>query len=186
MARPLRIEFPGAWYHVMNRGAGLVHDLADYRWSSYRAYAGFEAAPGWLTTRCLLNAVGRRDRHKRYIAYVGEESDEALVAFYSGAKMSPILGGARFKAKVLAGGETDIDRPELRAARVLPSLQQIVGATCRCFGVEEVEIWRSRRGRGALSPARQVAMYLCQRIGDMRLSEIARIFKLSSYGSAGR
>jgi hypothetical protein len=22
MARPLRIEFPGAWYHVMNRGAG--------------------------------------------------------------------------------------------------------------------------------------------------------------------
>lgn len=22
MARPLRIEFSGAWYHVMNRGAG--------------------------------------------------------------------------------------------------------------------------------------------------------------------
>ena len=22
MARPLRIEFPDAWYHVMNRGAG--------------------------------------------------------------------------------------------------------------------------------------------------------------------
>ncbi|MCH7926972.1 MAG: hypothetical protein IID03_03170 [Candidatus Dadabacteria bacterium] len=21
MARPLRIEYPGAWYHVMNRGA---------------------------------------------------------------------------------------------------------------------------------------------------------------------
>ena len=22
MSRPLRIEYPGAWYHVMNRGAG--------------------------------------------------------------------------------------------------------------------------------------------------------------------
>ena len=22
MTRPLRIEYPGAWYHVMNRGAG--------------------------------------------------------------------------------------------------------------------------------------------------------------------
>ncbi len=22
MARPLRIEYPGAWYHVMNRGGG--------------------------------------------------------------------------------------------------------------------------------------------------------------------
>ena len=25
MSRPLRIEFPGAWYHVMNRGAGRKH-----------------------------------------------------------------------------------------------------------------------------------------------------------------
>ena len=134
----------------------------------------------------LAQVIQEVDRPRPFGGYVGEESDEALVAFYSVAKMSPILGGDRFKAKVLAGGETDIDRPELRAARVLPSLQQIVGATCRCFGVEEAEIWRSRRGRGALSPARQVAMHLCQRIGDMRLSEIARIFKLSSYGSAGR
>lgn len=22
MSRPLRIEYPGAWYHVMNRGSG--------------------------------------------------------------------------------------------------------------------------------------------------------------------
>ena len=33
MSRPLRIEFPGAWYHVMNRGRrreGVYEDDADY------------------------------------------------------------------------------------------------------------------------------------------------------------
>ena len=33
MSRPLRIEFPGAWYHVMNRGRRrerVYEDDADY------------------------------------------------------------------------------------------------------------------------------------------------------------
>ncbi|MDY6857530.1 MAG: transposase, partial [Thermodesulfobacteriota bacterium] len=34
MARPLRIEYPGAWYHVMNRGRRaekIFHDRNDYQ-----------------------------------------------------------------------------------------------------------------------------------------------------------
>ena len=34
MSRPLRIEFPGAWYHVMNRGAGYQNIFRD---DSHRA-----------------------------------------------------------------------------------------------------------------------------------------------------
>ena len=33
MSRPLRIEYPGAYYHVMNRGRGrqtIFEDQADY------------------------------------------------------------------------------------------------------------------------------------------------------------
>ena len=33
MARPLRIEYPGAWYHVMNRGRrseSIFSDKYDY------------------------------------------------------------------------------------------------------------------------------------------------------------
>ncbi len=29
MARPLRIEYPGAWYHVMNRGANHQTTFID-------------------------------------------------------------------------------------------------------------------------------------------------------------
>ncbi len=40
-------------------------------------------------------------------------------------------------------------------------------------------------GRGVVSPARSVAMYVCQTVGDMRLGEIADAFGLASYASAG-
>jgi hypothetical protein len=29
MSRPLRIEYPGAWYHAMNRGAGYRNIFGD-------------------------------------------------------------------------------------------------------------------------------------------------------------
>jgi chromosomal replication initiation ATPase DnaA len=45
---------------------------------------------------------------------------------------------------------------------MLPTLSQIVQATCRHFEVPEAVIWQSRRGRGSKSRARSVAMYLCQ------------------------
>ena len=35
MARPLRIEYAGAWYHVMNRGAGRK---AIFKTDEQRAY----------------------------------------------------------------------------------------------------------------------------------------------------
>jgi hypothetical protein len=34
MSRPLRIEYPNAWYHVMNRGRRgekIFHDKLDYQ-----------------------------------------------------------------------------------------------------------------------------------------------------------
>jgi REP element-mobilizing transposase RayT len=81
--------------------AGLVEDLASYRWSSYRAYCGLEKAPGWLTTGFILNARGRRDRHRRYAVFVAEETADALVTFYGKAKLSPILGNDEFRARGL-------------------------------------------------------------------------------------
>lgn len=34
MSRPLRIQYPGAWYHAMNRGRqreNIFNDAIDYR-----------------------------------------------------------------------------------------------------------------------------------------------------------
>jgi len=57
--------------------------------------------------------------------------------------------------------------------------------TANHYGVAVDQLWRSTRGRGVKSPARSVAMYLCQEVASKSLSEIAAGFNLASYVSAG-
>lgn len=291
MARPLRIEYPGAWYHVMNRGAGrryifknntqrcyfsslladthdrfnaewhayclmgnhyhlllrtpeanlqrimrhlnglytqffnrserkdgplfrgrykailvdaqsywlqlsryihrnpleakLCKSLRQYQWSSYRAYIGIEKVPPWLTTDYILNAIGTRNVYERYKKYVNQAVDIELEEFYGRKKLSPILGDDGFKTTVLEGKPTTVDIPELAKERVLPTLNQVIQSVCRYYEIDEETIWQQTRGKGVSSPARSVAMYLCQQAADMRLAEIAEAFGLASYASAG-
>lgn len=291
MSRPLRIEYPGAWYHVMNRGAGrkatfksdaqreyflsLLSETADryaaewhayclmtnhyhlllrtpegnlqrimrhvngvytqyfnrdtrtdgplfrgrykailvdadaywlqlsryihrnpleakmvkrldhYVWSSYLDYIGLRKPPAWLTTDYILRAIGQRNRHARYKAYMAGDTDTALEKFYRATYLPPILGDDTFKDQVLAGRQTNIDVPELRQSLKRPGLDTIVKTTAGYYGVEVDSLWQSTRGRGVQSPARSASMYLCHQIGDMRLSEIADVFGLASYASAG-
>ncbi|ETX02378.1 MAG: hypothetical protein ETSY1_03785 [Candidatus Entotheonella factor] len=173
------------YIHRNPQTAGLVQDLADYPWSSYPAYIGLAPVPAWLQTSYILGAIGSKRQHARYQVFMAGDHDEALSAFYNKLKIGPVLGSDDFKAQILSGVDHDIDRPELRSARMLPTVSQIVQATCRHFEVPEDVIWQSKRGRGAKSRARSVAMYLCQEVGDMRLSAIAEVFGLTSYASAG-
>ena len=99
--------------------------------------------------------------------------------------MSPILGDDELKAKVVGHRDKDIDRPALRRAIKRPTLQDIVKTVCRRFRVDEDVIWYSTRGRGVVSPARSVAMYICQEVGGMGLGEVSDVFGFASYASAG-
>ncbi|QKT03385.1 transposase [Ectothiorhodospiraceae bacterium 2226] len=165
--------------------AGMVRDLDDYPWSSYRAYVGLEPRPPCLRTDDVLKAIGARDRQRRYRAFVAGDTDEALRAYYEQRSGSGILGDEAFRARVLAGKAPDPDRPAVRAAQVRPSVDEIVAAVCRRMGVDEQEVWVGRRGRAVRTPARPLAMYLCQEVGGLTLAEIAERFGLSGYAGAG-
>ena len=172
------------YIHRNPLAAGRVHALRSYRGSSDRAYAGYEAPPPWLTTDCALKAIGQRARHRRYRVYVGGDNDHTLVAFYRQARISPILGAERFRARMLAGRTGDIDRPELRTVLIRPAVAAIVTAVSRGFAVDEGDIWHARRRRAVYSPALGVAMYLCPYLAALWLAEIARAFGLANYARA--
>ncbi len=116
------------YIHRNPQTAGLVRDLADYPWSSYPAYIGRVQTPYWLQTSYLLGALGTERSHARYPAFMNGDRDEALSAFYSRLKLSPVLGSDDFKAQVLSGVEKDIDRPELRSRSCRPRADTL---TCR-------------------------------------------------------
>jgi len=47
-----------------------VETLRNYRWSSWRVYAGLEAAPGWLETGTIASGCGGRSRQEKRKALV--------------------------------------------------------------------------------------------------------------------
>jgi hypothetical protein len=44
-----------------------LRTLRNYRWSSYPAYAGYAATPGWLSTDELLRRAGGRKTYRRFV-----------------------------------------------------------------------------------------------------------------------
>lgn len=164
--------------------ANVCRSLMRYPWSSYRAYVGAEKKPDWLTTKYILKAVETRNACERYMAFVSKGIDQELHTFYDRKKIKPMPGGDAFKTELLARQPKSVDVPDLAAARVRPTLDQIIEMVCRYFNVDKDTICRQTRGKGVTSSARSVTMYLCQYAAGMRSTEIADVFGLASYASA--
>lgn len=85
--------------------AGLVDDLAGWRCGSYRAFAGLESAPAFLSVESVLSQFGRADAatlQARFGAFVlGEHHDAALEDRVR--SNDRVLGDRAFKTGLIGG-----------------------------------------------------------------------------------
>lgn len=96
MARPLRIEFPGAWYHAMNWGLN--------QYSIFLHNSDYEIFITVVKEACkLLMSLSphsayyqRKQAVKIYKNFVEQSTDSGLEKFYSKRNQSSILGGKGF------------------------------------------------------------------------------------------
>ena len=173
------------YIHTNPVAARRVAELEDYPWSSYPAYIGQAPIPNWLFTSEVYGQLGGQRRIKsRYRIYVEDlERLPELEDFYSKGRIAPILGGEAFVARLKGvSGELnrELSHDEKRALN--PDLDQILEKICEVFGVDESQLLISQRRQGGKNTARKAAMYLAQRVGGYRLTEIAQAFGLSHYG----
>jgi REP element-mobilizing transposase RayT len=159
---------------------GLVRSLGSYRWSSYPAYSGRQQAPNWLATDALLTRMGGAHAYRRLVE--GGEMNPTIATFYGAKRRGSVLGSERFRARIAHGLRPRREGPALKRR---PARGRILKSVANHYGVSVPSLHRPTRGRGVRSPARSVAMYLCQEVGGMRLESIAREFGLSGYASAG-
>lgn len=98
--------------------AGIVQRPEDYPWSSYRATAGLEQAPAFLTTEWLLSqfAPTRRLAQARYRAFVAAGLEDPTVA-------GERVGGEKFLSLEL--GRHDA-LPEIPRAQLQPLRRPLV------------------------------------------------------------
>ena len=79
--------------------AGIVDRLANYRWSSYKAYAYGHKAPDWLLTDPILSQFKGKDRHTSYREKVQGYANEEK-KLWEDLRYGMILGTKDFVNKI--------------------------------------------------------------------------------------
>jgi REP element-mobilizing transposase RayT len=165
--------------------AKMVARLADYRWSSYRAYAYGRQAPEWLNTKPILSQlVNAENRHKAYREnaqkYAKEES-----RLWEGLRHGFILGEKRFVSEINKRFLPEPAHREIPQQKLLTKevdLNQVISKAAEFLGCDVEEFRRSARVSSSRVIDRDVLLYAIWRLGVRTNTQIGEILGLS--GSA--
>ncbi len=162
---------------------GMLRELEEYRWSSFRAYVGLTARPQWLhMDETLRELPGRSLRTKQ--AHYREHIALRIGAgdFGTGWKKELaaelVLGSENFAKKVrqITKGNRNEQKPVRRLERMPMSWATITGAVAKVWR-EPWEVASQRHG----DPARELAMLIGRRHVGMSLRQIGEAIGGLSY-----
>jgi putative transposase len=159
--------------------AGMVKRPEHYQWSSYRATAGCEAAPPWLTTEWALAPFGRdlATQQAGYRQFVDEGAGITRSPFED-AVGQLFLGTAAWVEKMQAlvdSAPRSKEHPAAQRFAGRPSVARIIEVVAEVFQQPEEEI---RTGHGGNE--RKVVTWLGCYEGMWRLCGIAEALGLRS------
>lgn len=163
--------------------------LREYRWSSWRVYAGLEEAPSWLSrTRIQAGCGGRRLKEQRaaLIAYTEQPILQGrLDNPWEGLVAGVVLGEAQEALALLRGAETNPgDQAAVirdAAIRVRPEWRAIVGAAESILGRSWGEMTERYGDWG-----RDGTIAVATRHLGWRLVEVVREVKGLNYAAAAQ
>lgn len=147
--------------------------LRGYRWSSYRAYAGYERGPEWLTKDELWDRIkGKKvrgaDRYRREVE--GQVKGEQHETPWQAVKAGVVLGTEAFLERVrqVATGD-EREQPGLKAILIRVSFEDVV----RAVEKEKGESWVTFRERRH-DWGRDLALVIARRHCGMTLKALGK------------
>jgi len=161
------------YIHLNPLRAGMVNNLAEYNWSSYRYYVGKDRRPEWLHLDFVLAYFGKNLNHAQneYQKFIGEAVHSGFQNPLKDAVAFTIIGDANFveqiKEKYLREKTMNRDIPALRMLS-RGSLEKIAKLANGEFGNSPFE--------------KKAIIYLCHRYSGRTLKEIGKYFGLSESG----
>jgi len=174
------------YIHLNPVQANLVEDPHKYPWSSHKAYLKGKNETPWLYVRLGLAFFSNKltKALKRYREFMKNGIDPRTKAFYDKKHQSPIFGDSdfsdRIKEKYLFGNQKlSTEIPDKRKMEGATIATRILKETARSFKKPQEALTTTRRGER--NEARSAALLLTRELSGLRLSEIAPIFKTTSY-----
>lgn len=167
------------YIHLNPLRAKMVDALADYQWSSYRAFIGRVKAPDWLEIDWLLSLFGkkRKPAAKNYQNFVEEVDIDKLENPAEEMVGGFILGSVEFvdwvKETFLSNRSKANEIPQLTGLRPGHTPDDVVSAVCAEFNCESDRILQKGRKKNI---ARDVAIYLSRDLTGTSGVELGRFF----------
>jgi len=154
------------YLHLNPVRAGMVEDVAAYRWSSHRAYIGREVLP-WLTTEWVLSrfAEQRGEAIRRYSSFVADGMHADEKDFQRGKTDARIFGDDTFAEKALAGQGK-------RGTSI--GLDGCIHVVCKHYELTEADL--AMKGQRRRQAEARAIIGWAARQGGITLSEVARRF----------
>jgi REP element-mobilizing transposase RayT len=171
--RSKRAEGQGMRSPSREEVAQRLRELRQYRWNSYRAYAGYGPIPAWLTTGEILGRAAKDGARQveKYHADVRERLSKGVDPGKSEELRDTFaLGSETFRAHVrkLAGPGREAVEPQ-RLARWL-TWPEILDRVALVTGLTAEACLHQRGG-----PGRPLALWAARRFGGMTLREVGRM-----------
>jgi REP element-mobilizing transposase RayT len=164
--------------------AGMYKSVGEYPGSSHHGYISFAKKWDWLYKEFLLGMFAEKKAiaKKKYLEFVNNEDSSEVTDFYSKKFLGTIFGTQDFIDWVKEKFYRVKSHAEIPQSRQLaPTIAEIKEKVCRCYGVEQQALEKSKRG--LVNEPRNIAIYLARKRSGLALEIIGREFGLEKYSS---
>ena len=144
-----------------------LEKLRGYRWSSYRAYAGYGVKPSWLDAEALLARAGGMTKYRKTVEDRVRQGVEETP--WEQVKLGIALGTAAFAKKIQARLKSGREMPEKRSLRKQAGFEDVVAVVERLTG----EPWASFCERHG-DKRRDLVLWVARRCTGLTLVELGR------------
>ncbi len=141
--------------------------LREYRWSSYRAYAGYEGVPAWLDAREVLQRVKGGSPEYRDAVEGRLGKTEVGESLWTKVRWGIVLGGEEFARRMRRGLRHNRETAGRRALRGRVTFEEIVRMAEGLKG----ESWEAFRDRRA-DPGRDLALWAARQYCGLTLRQL--------------
>ena len=164
--------------------AGMVKEMRDYKWSSYRGYLSYSKKWEWLHKEYIFSMITpkKKGRLKPFIEFMQDDDSQEVTSLFSKKNLPSIFGPESFITKIREKYyfiKTDYEIPESKS--LAPSSDDIISAICGYYNVSFNELLVTRRG--VFNKPRNVAIYLLRNIRGDNLNDIKNIFQINAYST---
>lgn len=164
--------------------AGIVKEMQDYEWSSYKGYLSYSRKWEWLHKDYIFSMITpkKKGRLKSFIEFMQDVDSQEVTNLFSKKNLPSIFGPESFITRIKEEfyfSKIDYEIPESKS--LAPLSGDIISTICGYYNVSFNELLLSRRG--VFNKPRNVAIYLLRNIRGDNLNGIKNIFQINAYST---